>query len=161
MPAVPYLPASPSHLAVYIPTNDSATDNNDGSPDAGLEVPGEFGSGPNSAYNEFWFNISSASFGCKDISPTVECAINVIGYVWNGTEQVKGPSYASLIQSCPTGANCTMQALDLGNQFVGLSGLQIQAFVNAVEVPFYLDDVEMGWYNDSCAAGLERLKTLG
>ncbi|OAX85149.1 hypothetical protein ACJ72_00484 [Emergomyces africanus] len=157
-PTEPYPPASNPHIGIYVPEKNK---DNRGSPYAGLLSGGEFGAGPRSSLNNFWFDAYSAYFGCDNGSTNTTCAVTVSAVRYStktSTEEAAGTRKFTLLP-CPGYKNCTLSPLDFGDSFRGISGLQFSASVQDKPVIFFVDDIKMNWYNNTCAAGLERLRS--
>lgn len=148
-PEDPFAPISPPQLAVYNYRNDSVSQT---SIDAGLELHGEIGAGPRVSENAYWIDAYSTWIGCANGGPS-ECTIDFIGYDQFGTsiaqQTLQQPPCLGL-------ANCKLAQVKLTNQFRDLAGLQILAYVKETPVTFYMDDLSLGWSNNTCAAQYER-----
>ncbi|PGH02916.1 hypothetical protein GX51_04372 [Blastomyces parvus] len=156
-PTEPYPPTSNPHVGIYIPAK---SEENDGSPYAGLLAPGEFGAGPRKSLDFFWFDVYSANFGCDNGSANTSCAVTVSAVRYSTqtkTEEAAG-SRRFTIPPCPGYRNCRLFPLDFGDNFRGISGLKFSASVQDKPAIFFVDDIKMNWYNNTCAAGLERLR---
>ena len=57
---------------------------------------------------------------------------------------------------CPGMKNCSLALVDFADGFRNLTGLQIIAKVGTTAVDWYMDDLSLGWSNNTCAAQLER-----
>lgn len=154
-PSDPYPPISAPRLAVFLP-NASAISDSTGSPDAGGERPGELGAGPRASLNAFWFNAYSAYLGC-DNSGTQPCSLQISGYAWNGTDESLVAQQTATLPACADMVNCTLTQVVFDEGFShNLTGLQFAATVGGIMQVFYMDNLSMGWYNNTCAAGLQR-----
>ncbi|KLJ08504.1 hypothetical protein EMPG_16047 [Blastomyces silverae] len=157
-PTEPYPPTSNPHIGIYIPEK---SEDNRGSPYAGLLAGGEFGAGPRRSLDTFWFDAYSANFGCDNGSANTTCAVAVSAVRYSAqtkTEESAG-TRRFVIPPCPGYRNCTLSPLDFGDSFRGISGLKFSASVQDKPVIFFVDDIKMNWYNNTCAAGLERLRS--
>ncbi|ODH46095.1 hypothetical protein GX48_07815 [Paracoccidioides brasiliensis] len=157
-PTEPYPPISNPHIGIYVP---SAGEDNHGSPYAGLLAGGQFGAGPRSSINTFWFDAYSTYFGCDNGSTNNSCAVTVSAVRYSTvtrTEEDAGTRTFTL-PPCPGYENCALSPLDFGDSFSGISGLQFSAFVGDKPVIWFIDNIKMNWYNNSCTAGLERLRS--
>ena len=124
-----------------------------GSRDVGLELSGEIGAGPRAESNAYWIDAYSAWLRCANGGPD-DCTITLNGYTQAGssptvTEHVTQPP-------CPGLKNCSLALVLFNGRFRGLTGLQIEATVGAEVVDYYLDDLQLGWSNNTCAAQLLR-----
>ena len=108
----------------------------------------------------FWFNAYSAYLGCDNAGPDV-CTMQVTGYVWQASSRGEVPAFHQnvTLPACPGYKDCKLQKVEFARSMVGLSGIQIQAFVRGEQRMWYMDDLAMGWYNNTCAAGLLRLQS--
>ncbi|KAL8845860.1 MAG: hypothetical protein Q9221_009003 [Calogaya cf. arnoldii] len=148
-PDDPFAPISPPQLAVYNYPTDSSTSL---SPNAGLELRGELGAGPRLHESVYWIDAYTAWIGCANGGST-ECRINLIGYdALNSTIATQ----TILQPPCPGLVDCKFAQITFSDQFRELAGLQILADVDEVPVTFYMDDLSLGWSNNTCAAQLER-----
>ena len=144
-PTDPFPPHSPPQLAIYRARETDLSE----SSDAGLELHGEVGAGPRAEYNAYWIDAYSAWLGCANGGPH-SCVITINGYK-NGGEMATVTQ--SLIKSpCPGLKNCSLTLTNFDSGFRGLSGLQILAAVDGTNVDYYMDDLLLGWSNNSCAA---------
>lgn len=57
---------------------------------------------------------------------------------------------------CPGLENCSLALVEFADGFRGLTGLQIIATVGNTRVDWYMDNLSLGWSNNTCAAQLER-----
>ncbi|KAL8907215.1 MAG: hypothetical protein Q9171_005948 [Xanthocarpia ochracea] len=149
VPDDPFAPISPPQLAVYNYHTDSSTSQ---SIDAGLELHGELGAGPRFHESAYWIDAYSAWIGCANSGPS-DCRVDIIGYDAFNTPI----AYQTLLQPpCPGLVNCKLAQITFSNEFQELAGLQILAYVNKIPVTFYMDDLSLGWSNNTCAAQFER-----
>lgn len=148
-PSDPFPPISPPQLAVYNYHNDSVSQT---SVDDGLVLHGEIGAGPRVNESAYWIDAYSTWIGCANGGPG-ECTINFIGY-----DQLNNQiaNQTVLQAACPGLVNCKLAQVSFTDEFRELAGLQILAYVDETPVTFYMDDLSVGWSNNSCAARLER-----
>ena len=157
-PTEPYQPQNGSHLAEYVPS--SATDN--GSPDAGDVPYGAFGAGPHNYENAYWFNAHSAYVGCDNgaTDPSISCDFVATYYRYNAESKGDEVVYTQHFPQspCPNFQNCELQQIFFDTQWnTKLSALSFYANVQGREVIFWIDTIAMSWWNNTCAAGLERI----
>jgi len=57
---------------------------------------------------------------------------------------------------CANFQKCTLRQIFFSEQFQGLSGLSFYAVVEGQQKIFFIDTIEMAWWNNTCSAGLER-----
>lgn len=162
MPNDPYLPSSPPHLGIFVVDGDANvhSDNFTGNDPAGDDLNGMFGAGEYFQEQVWWFDVFSANLGCNTGSE--ECTIQVNGFRYDAkndsaTIQV---SQTFHIPPCPALKNCILTPVDFGNDFHDLTGVQIIATVPSSPDPitWYIDDLELNWSNNTCAAAEERDK---
>ncbi|KAL8668058.1 MAG: hypothetical protein Q9202_000036 [Teloschistes flavicans] len=148
-PSDPYAPISPPQLAVWNVYNDSVIQE---SIDAGLELRGEIGAGPRVNESAYWIDAYSVWIGCANSGPA-ECRLDFIGFDQFDAEIA---TQTLLQPPCPSLVNCKLVQVEFSGQFRYLAGLQILAYVNKTPITFYMDDLSLGWSNNTCAAQVER-----
>ena len=148
-PTDPFPPHSPPQLAVY--QEAGLTINS--SPDAGLELVGGIGAGSRAADSAYWIDAYSAWLGCANSGPD-DCHIEVRGYAYGSNENIISQSFTQ--PPCPGLKNCSLALVEFAAGFSGLSSLQLIATVDDEPVTWYMDDLSLGWSNNTCAAQLER-----
>lgn len=148
-PSDPFPPISPPQLAVYRVDGSGVTS----SPDAGLELPGEIGSGPRASDSAYWIDAYSAYLGCTNPGPE-SCSIMVKGYQnWSIPSVI---TQGFMQPPCTGMENCSLALVEFADGFRNLTGLQIIATVGITPVDWYMDNLSLGWSNNTCAAQLER-----
>ena len=154
-PTDPFPPHSPPQLAVYRAKglNINVSSNDTGSPDAGLELIGEIGAGPRAYDSSYWIDAYSAWVGCANSGPD-DCTITVKGYAYGVSTSIVAQAFTQ--PPCPGLTGCSLALVEFADGFRGLTGLQIIATVGNNPVDWYVDDVALGWSNNTCAAQLER-----
>ncbi|KAL8745194.1 MAG: hypothetical protein Q9190_002650 [Brigantiaea leucoxantha] len=150
-PSDPYPPISPPQLAVFTSYGNISSS----STDSGPELDGEIGAGPRASDNAYWVDAFSAWIGCANGGPS-KCQINILGY---DALDTRIASQSVTQPPCPGLENCTLSQIYFTAQFRELAGIQIEAFVDEKPVTFYMDNLNLGWSNNSCAAQLERSST--
>lgn len=157
-PNDPYLAVTPRNMAVFLP-NGSTQDI--GSPSAAGARPGEIGAGPRAGDDAFWFNVYGASLGCDNSGPG-ECEFQIRKYAWDtgmGQEKLVAKQTATT-EPCWNGRVCQLIRVEMTDgQFSRLSGVQIEANVHGQPRAFFMDNLDMGWYNNNCEATLARSYT--
>ena len=148
-PTDPFPPHSPPQLAVYQEAGLTITP----SPDAGSELIDAIGAGPRAADSAYWINAYSAWLGCANSGPDY-CQLEARGYAYGSNESIISQSFSQ--PPCPGLKNCSLALVEFGSGFSGLCGLQIIATVADKPVTWYMDDLSLGWSNNTCAAQLER-----
>jgi hypothetical protein len=148
-PVEPYTAHSQPNVAVFL-TNSTGMS-------AGTH-PGEIGDADYDSLSAFWFDAISAWFGCDNKGPEC-CTLVMSAYTWSDaakTEIVAATQNAT-IEPCD-GSDCQLERITFPTSFRGLSGLQIQAYVDNERKMFMMDDLALGWSNNTCAAGMTRLR---
>ncbi|KAF1985856.1 hypothetical protein K402DRAFT_333778 [Aulographum hederae CBS 113979] len=148
-------PVSTPNLAIYQPLN---ANDLEGSYAAGLKK-GEIGAGPRAADPFFQFDAFSVYLGCDDAGPG-DCHMKATGYKFDTAtnQEVVATEQTAIIPACPEFTKCTMKFVEFGDDFRGLSGIQFRAQVNGTSSDriFFLDNMALGWADQSCEAGMKR-----
>ena len=128
-------------------------------PSQGMIRPGEIGDGAIDSLSAFWFNAYDAWFGCDNEGPD-ECTMVFSAYSWSPSAKTEILTYTqnASLPGCPGFNDCHLQQVQFPYSFRGLSGLQMQAYVGNEQRIFFMDNLALGWSNNSCAAGLQRLR---
>ncbi|KAK2738844.1 hypothetical protein FQN55_000400 [Onygenales sp. PD_40] len=155
-PTEPYRPLSKPHLGIYIP---SSHPKDRGSPYAGLQPGGSFGAGPRAPNNVYWFDAYSAYFGCDSPKKTCKVTVSAAKYSADIKKEKLFATRTFDVPPCAARKNCDLSAVDFGSAFRGISSIQFSAIVDDKPVMFFIGDIKMNWYNNTCAAGLERIRT--
>lgn len=127
------------------------------STDAGLERSGEIGTGDRASSSAFWFNAYSAYLGCDNDGPDA-CIMQISAYVWQASSNSEILAYQqnATLPPCPGFKDCKLEQVNFATSMKGLSGVRIQAFVGTEQKMWFMDNLAMGWYNNTCSAGLIR-----
>nr|POE47931.1 hypothetical protein CFP56_01259 [Quercus suber] len=144
-----YAPQSNPHLAVFLANGRGMT--------TSTMPTGEIADGMYESSSAFWFDAQSVWLGCDNIGPE-ECTIMMTGYTWSTTaaKEIAAFEENTTISACPNQTKCALQQRLFPTSFVGLSGLQMQAYVGTESRMFFLDDLALSWTNNTCQAGLIR-----
>jgi hypothetical protein len=123
--------------------------------------PGSFGAGPRNYNSAYWFNAASAYIGCDNgaTDPSVICDFVATGYQYNaatGADEVFVTQHFPQ-PPCPNFVNCELRQIFFNSQFQGLSELSFYAVVEGQQKIFFIDTIELSWWNNTCTAGLERV----
>lgn len=153
----PYAARSQPNVAMFLPIGSSLLPN---SPFAGTLLPGEFGAGPRASVNAYWFNARWGYFGCA-LNGITSCTVRISGYRYDvgvGGEVLVAEQNVT-IAPCWGYINCQLSQVVFDEQFQGLSGIQFSAFTSGLGIAqiFFMDDLRMEWYNQSCSAGILRI----
>jgi hypothetical protein len=149
-PFHPFKPISPPHVAVFLPYGAALRPN-------GLLKSGEIGNGPRAALSAYWFDAFNVYAGC-DHDGSGDCMLVLTGYAWDPLtrEEIPTVNHTVILRPCTGFEGCRLQEIRLPSDFGSLSGLQIQAFVHDDPKMFFVDDLQLSWSDNSCAAGLVR-----
>ncbi|EXJ85793.1 hypothetical protein A1O1_06161 [Capronia coronata CBS 617.96] len=159
-PNEPYPPQSGDRLAQFIP---SLANNDTGSPDAGLIPPSSFGCGPRNYDNRYWFTARSAYVGCDNGGQNSSSACDFVAtsYQWDNTSasEVLVATQHFKIPPCPDFKNCQLTKITFNYLFYKMTTLSFYANVHGRVSIFWLDSLDLNWYNNTCAAGLTRISS--
>ncbi|KAL1886134.1 hypothetical protein Plec18167_000063 [Paecilomyces lecythidis] len=145
-----YSPASPPYLAVH-----------QQSPSLGTYGDAAFSVGPRLADDRFWFNASSLFFGCRGPELAYcEVTVSAFKYSPQATAEYKAYEHHYFIPACSKTSDCPLPRLDLNSKFKGLTGMAFSATVANISVAWVIDDIQLGWYNNTCAAGEVRAHSM-
>ncbi|MCJ1398743.1 hypothetical protein MMC11_001944 [Xylographa trunciseda] len=165
-PSDPFPPISPPQLAVFV-TNQSANVhpvNLTSPPGPGDDVDGEFGAGPNFGNSAFWINAYSAYLGCANAGPE-DCEMTINGYALDAAfaNNVLVARQTVYQPPCVGLVNCALMKVTFTQDFQNLTGLQVIASVgtNPLMYTWYMDNLEVGWADNSCEAGTIRAVDSG
>ncbi|KAF4554618.1 Hypothetical protein D9617_4g003730 [Elsinoe fawcettii] len=156
LPETPFEAVSPPHLAVFI-TNETGAEN---VPSPGFVRPGELGAGRRASNQAYWFNAYSAYLGC-DNTDSLGCMYEISGYVYDSLFRAEILAYQSnvTVPACPALENCLLTFVDFPLDMRGLSGFQIRAFVGEEQRIWFMDELALGWWDNSCEAGQIRARS--
>ncbi|KAF2857970.1 hypothetical protein K470DRAFT_200694, partial [Piedraia hortae CBS 480.64] len=123
-----------------------------------MTVPlGRISTGPYRALSAFWFDAFDGWFGCVTfgIGP---CTFAIQGYVFdrNLGEELLAFAKNQTVPACEQARGCELRLIEFPPIFRGLSALQVKAYVGDMEQAFVMDDLHLGWADQSCEAGLKR-----
>ncbi|KAJ4992318.1 hypothetical protein SVAN01_02337 [Stagonosporopsis vannaccii] len=153
----PYPAMSQPNVAMFLPLTGRLLPN---TPFAGTLLPGEIGAGPRSSVTAYWFNAYSGYFGCA-LSGGTPCTLRISGYRYDAVvrEEVLVVEQNATLPACYGYINCRLTRVFFNEQFRGLSGIQFNAFTYRAGIPqvHVMDDLQLGWYNNSCSAGIWRI----
>jgi hypothetical protein len=155
-PNEPFPPQSGDRLAVWDPTvnNDTVL----GSKNAADIPPGGIEALKNSS-NHYWFTANSAYVGCDNQDPSQVCDFVATAYQWDDnsqSNQVVATQHFH-IPACPGFVQCELTQVNFNYLFYKLSMVQFYAALAGKFSKFYMDSIDMNWYNNTCEAGLARI----
>ena len=106
----------------------------------------------------FRFNVYGANIGCDSTGPA--CDFNFAGYQLDSSRnEVLVASQTKAVLACPTLENCELTEIDLDYSFTNLAFVRINVTVAGEPKIWWMDDLRLGWYENSCAMGLCRQTT--
>lgn len=153
----PYPAISQPNVAMFLPLSGRLLPN---TAFAGTLLPGELGAGPRASVTAYWFDAYSGYFGCA-LSGLTGCTLRISGYRYDAVlrEEVVVAEQNVTLAACWGYVNCRLTRVFFGDEFRALSGIQFNAYTQGLGIPqaHVMDDVAMGWYNDTCSAGILRI----
>lgn len=156
-PQVPYAPASLPHLAVHLPGLANST-----VPRASKMVqPGSIGAGARASDSTFRFNVYSAHIGCDNTGP-LPCMVVFTGYSWSDVNmtEVAINTLNATVAPCPLMHGCKLTKINFGTNFTSLTDWSVDGSVGNTTRAVFIDSLHLGWTNESCGAGLQRLNLV-
>ena len=158
------MPQNGSHLAVYVPSASETNSSVSQSRNAGDVPPGSFGAGPRAYDNAYWFDAETLYIFCDNGAedPAVTCDVVVTAYQWDDYTKSEAVIATQHFPQppCPGYNNCRTNEIFLGTQFRGLSSLSLYAVVNGKQKMFFIDTVQLSWWNNTCEAGRHRAQQI-
>jgi hypothetical protein len=120
---------------------------------------GQISDGDHGLTGCFTFNIYSVTIGCN--STGLPCDFTFTGLHYEvGTAAVTSITSQSItIPACQGLVNCRLEQVVLDHTFVDLNAVQIKAAVDGAPIGWWMDDLQLGWFNNSCSTGLCREST--
>ncbi|MCJ1312133.1 hypothetical protein MMC25_005807 [Agyrium rufum] len=151
-PKDPYQPISPPRLAVFV-TDQNANVHSSNTTDGDGEANGAFGVGLALDNDALYFNVYSTNIGCQNAGPS-QCQIRILGYIYEPYFQNQAVDAEQVFYQdpCPSLMNCALLPVTLNDEFLNLTTLQIIATVDDQPVTWYMDNLQVGWSNNSCEA---------
>ncbi len=157
-PSDPYVPVSPPHLAIFVPSEAAVQDVANGPPDAPNAGYGSITAGPRASDDAYWFDILGGYWGCQDAGPE-DCTLHFHVFQWKDSDGVEAEmsSISRTIPACPDqGCSLSYFGEGPGSQMRNMTTLKISAEVGGVPKNFFVDDLQLRWTNSSCEAGRQR-----
>jgi hypothetical protein len=153
----PYPSISQPNVAMFLPLIGRLLPSQ---PFTGTLLPGEIGAGPRASVTAYWFNAYSGYFGCA-LNGLTPCTLRISGFRYDATmkEEVLVAEQNVTIPACYLYINCRLMQVFFNADFQALSGIQVNAYTAGLGIPqaHMMDDLQLGWYNNSCAAGILRI----
>jgi hypothetical protein len=153
----PFRAVSQPNVAMFLPLRGRLLAN---APFAGTLLPGEIGAGPRASVSAYWFNAYSGFFGCA-LNGLTPCHLRVSGFRYDAVlkQEVVAAEQNVTIPACYGYIDCRLTQVAFNDDFRALSGIQFNAYTSVLGIPqvHMMDDLKLGWYNSSCAAGIMRI----
>ncbi|PMD42827.1 hypothetical protein L207DRAFT_457357 [Hyaloscypha variabilis F] len=159
-PTAKYLPTSKPLFIEFIPNfNINGTDPMAGPNTLEYGYSGDIGNGDHGVTGCFGFNMYGATFGCDSNGPP--CEFSFTGFRYNNTtgNTTAVTSQRVNIKACPTLSNCTLIPISLDNTFRDLDSVRINVTVASAPKIWWMDNLRLGWFDNSCKNGLCRIST--
>jgi hypothetical protein len=157
-PRDPYFPSSKPLLTEFIPNFTINKTNNDSGPNnQQLGYSGDIGNGDHGLAGCFGFNFYGASFGCDSRGP--DCDFTFTGFRYDrATQQTNQVAQeGSVVPACPPLQDCSLVPVIFTNEFMDLDSIRINVTVVGNPKIWWMDDLQLGWFNNTCAAGFCRI----
>ncbi|TGO57413.1 hypothetical protein BELL_1347g00010 [Botrytis elliptica] len=154
---LPFLPSSKPLLLEFTPNfQANSSDRKTGPNTADHSFSGQIGSGDERHTGCFNFNLYGASLGCDSTGPS--CDFTFTGYKYDEASQQTSQVTQQIIHvpACPELANCVLTTVDLEPSFRDLTHFVMNATVAGEPKLWWMDDLRLGWSDNSCAMGLCR-----
>jgi hypothetical protein len=117
---------------------------------------GQISDGDHGLTGCFTFNIYGATFGCNSTGLPCDFTFTGLHYEVATGAVTSITSQSVTIPACPGLLNCRLEPVVLDHTFVDLSAVQIKAAAGGVPLGWWMDDLQLGWFNNSCSTGLCR-----
>lgn len=117
---------------------------------------GDIANGDHGLTGCFQFNFYGASVGCDSTGP--DCVFKFTGLRYdpatgNNTEVAR---HIHKVAACPGLDNCSLVPIDLVDTFKDLTVLRVSVTVANQPKIWFMDDLRMGWFDNSCEKGVCR-----
>jgi hypothetical protein len=158
-PKAPYNPSSPPLFVQFISNFNVDGTNTQAGPNTAEEgTTGQISDGDVDQTGCFRFNVYGASMGCNSTGPA--CDFIFSGYQLDASRnEVLVQTQTKSIPACPGLSNCNLTDVDLDNSFNNLAFVRVNVTVDGQPKMWWMDDLRLGWYDNSCAMGLCRQQT--
>ncbi|TGO43215.1 hypothetical protein BHYA_0002g00190 [Botrytis hyacinthi] len=154
---LPFLPSSKPLLLEFIPNFEANSSNRKTGPNAADHgFSGQIGSGDEGLTGCFNFNLYGASLGCDSTGPSCDFAFTGYKYDVASKETSLVTQQVIDVPACPELSNCVLTTVDLNSSFKDLTYFFINVTVAGKPKLWWMDDLRLGWSDNSCAMGLCR-----
>ncbi|KAB8293277.1 hypothetical protein EYC80_007607 [Monilinia laxa] len=154
---LPFLPSSSPLLLEFIPNFTANVSNRQTGPNAADHgFSGQIGSGDEGLTGCFNFNLHGASLGCDSVGPA--CDFTFTGYSYDVASKVTSQVAQQVVNvpACPELSNCSLTRIDLDSSFKDLTYFFMNVTVAGKPKLWWMDDVRLGWFDNTCTTGLCR-----
>ncbi|KAG0647067.1 hypothetical protein D0Z07_7065 [Hyphodiscus hymeniophilus] len=158
-PKAPYNPNSPPLFIEFISNFNVNGSNPQAGPNTAEEgTTGQISDGDFDETGCFRFNVYGAYMGCNSTGPA--CDFRFSGYrLDSARNEVLVATQLKAVPACPALSNCSLTEVDLDYSFTNLAFVRINVTVAGEPKAWWLDDLRLGWYDNSCTTGLCRQTT--
>ena len=153
-PRVPYLPSSKPLLLEFIPNFTVNTTDNDSGPNSReYGWSGDIGNADQGLTGYFSFNMYGASLGCD--SRVDACIFTLSGFRYDRTTKANNQvtSQKLVVPACSALKDCALTTVTLDGTFNNLDAVRMNVTVGGLPKLWWVDDVRLGWYNNTCSVG--------
>ena len=149
-----YNPSSPPLLLKFTPLSSRPQA---GPADAEHHITGQISSGDHTLTDCFNFNFYGGFFGCN--STESDCDFTFSGYRFDIHErrEILVNTQTGSVQACPAQTDCILVPVLVDEGFKNLTHLRINATVEGEPKSWWVDDLKLGWFDNSCETGKRRL----
>jgi collagen type III alpha len=147
----PYIPTSGSQLVQFVPSGAMAQ------PPVGSQDTAQIGLGDKTRDPCFRWNFYGFNIGCDSHPAEVFCEFIVSGYQYSSLYgfEVRVVSQTVWVPTCSGTNGCGLSYQTLSN-FDNLTSILVSTLVNGEPRVWWMDDMRMGWTNNSCEAAFDR-----
>lgn len=105
--------------------------------------------------------MKSFYIGCNNGSNDGPCTLTVTGSKYSSELKAEHPSLKKTfdIGACPDDEVCVLQHIEFPEEMEGLSSLGFEVTVLDSPVTWYIDDIQLSWFNNTCLAGMKRVSS--
>lgn len=159
-PRVPYLPSSKPLLLEFIPNYTvNITDEDSGPNSREFGWSGDIGNADQGRTGCFSYNMYGASLGCE--TREAPCVFTFTGFRYDRTTKLTNPvtTQTLTVSACPELENCPLTSVNLDSSFENLDAVRMSLKVGGLPRLWWMDDVRLGWFDNTCSVGICRQTT--
>ncbi|KAI6711837.1 hypothetical protein JHW43_005642 [Diplocarpon mali] len=158
-PVDPYLPESKPLLVEFIPNftvNHTTPASGPNSRQGGFS--GEIGNADHGATGCFSFNFYGASFGCDSNGPDCDFTFTGLKYDRESGETNPVTTQQLSVAACPDlkSLDCLLTSVTLDVTFQNLDSVRLNVTVQGEPKIWWVDDIRLGWFDNTCEQGICR-----